>query len=107
MRELLSTLLGNRELLLACVLSGKRAFCNECRQAFAGMAVGEIEIERIWAFIESKKGPTPEYDYEWLIAQREQQEAALKAEADALLELEQKAHGKDAQAEIGKWGTFH
>lgn len=104
-RELLQTLLGNREMLLACLLSGKTAFQNECRQAFAGMLVTEDMLDHIWAFLQAKRGPGNIIEeYEWLLAQKEVQENAARAEAAALKELAEKAHGKDAEAERGKFG---
>lgn len=109
-KELLTTVCANREYLLAVLLAGKSAFLNECRRGFRGMAVDDGTFDAMWYYIRARRGPggddrkVLEAEYEWLIAQREQRENALKAEAAALQELDEKAHGKDAQAEIGKFG---
>jgi hypothetical protein len=106
-RELLSTLTGNRELLLACLLSGKSQFMNECRRAFHGLAIDDGIIEHCWYFLVAKRGPgNIAEEFEWLQAIREGQDEKARTEAEALKELADKAHGKDADAERGKFGEF-
>lgn len=101
-RLLLGTLLGNRELLLAAVLAGKTAWRNQCIRLFAGLRFTDDMIDSMWHYIDARKGPNPVYEYERLQEQREQREAAARAEAAMLRELYELSHGKNREEESAK-----
>lgn len=99
---LLSTLLGNRELLLAAVLAGPRAWRNNCIQLFKGMRFTDDMIMSMFEYIKARSGPNPAYEYEMCQMKREQREAVEAAERAALQELFHLSRGKNREQEAAK-----
>lgn len=101
-RQLLGGLLCDRELLLAAVLAGPRAWRNNCIQLFQGMRFTDDMIMSMYYYLDARKGPNPVYEYERCQEAREQREAVDRAEAAALKELYALAHGKNHEEEEAK-----
>lgn len=101
-RELLRSLLTNRELLLAAVLAGPTAWRNNCIRLFQGMRFTDDMIMSMYYYLDARKGPNPVYEYERCQEMREARENVDRAEAAALKELYALAHGKNHEEEEAK-----
>ncbi len=101
-RELLSSLLADRELLLAAVLAGPTAWRNNCIKLFQGMRFTDDMIMSMFYYLDARKGPNPAYEYERCQEQRQEKENKVRAEAATLRELYALSRGKNREEEEAK-----
>lgn len=101
-RALLTKLMGNRELLLAAVLAGPKAWRENCIKLFWGLRFTDDMIASLWNYIFVRRGPNPAYEYERLQEAREARENQERSELAALQELYALSHGKNREEEEAK-----
>src|SRR5258708_5936639 len=101
-RALLRSLLTNRELLLAAVLAGPRAWRNNCIKLFQGMRFTDDMIMSMYYYLDARKGTNPVYEYERCQEARQAKENQARAEVAMLKELSERAHGKNHEEEEAK-----
>lgn len=74
---------SNRALLLKYVLDGKRRFVNVVSQELRGYLVSDRQIELVWIWMFTRRGPDPKVEFEQLCeaaVQRKYKQEAEEAE---------------------------
>lgn len=82
---------GNRAVLLAYVLGGRRKFVNEVSKELRGMAVTEDMLTKVWLWMFHRRGPDPQHEFESLCEQAYNRQLQQEAEQTALNVLHDKA----------------